>query len=816
MEGLFSRLKNWKSYPQEIITIEWVRQIFIISFLVVLMVATIVNAIIIFLTERSISYFSIGVLIFSFITFILLYKNYYNLASYILLFSMNITVIYRGLSIFSAFMFTFLSLILILSSIFVVKRIFTIFLFMMDISGIIFGLISERFTLGQPVDPDSGVYYANTILDLLPNIFVAFIMSLFLHYMINIIIKQQQQQFKIAKNQEKLRNQGTADLKKISDKLQKVFETANEGFWEVDNDNITIDVNLKICDLLGKTKEELIGKDMFEFLTPEGKEIISYQEKEYRDKGQSSSYELSFILSNSKIINCMINAAPIFDEFGKKRGTFGMISDITYLKDAEKKLKKQIEKLDCLYEISRLLAKPNISIKNLLHDSLPLILRVSHYPEMAFARIFYDEYEYKSEKFRETEMKFSIVDCINKKKLEIDVYYIEENNFSEEEINLVKEIEERIKNEILRKEIEQENSILADIVENSNDAILSINLDGIILSWNMGAEKIFGYTTKEILGKLASFLLPSNLPEELNLIIDRIQNGEHISHFETKRIRKDGKLLDISLNASPIKNLKGEIIGLSAIGRDFTEAFEQQKQYQEQILKSSQFKSDFMASMSHELRTPLNSIMGFSDVLIEKFYGGLNDQQEEYVNNVRSSAVHLLNLINDILDISIIEAGKIELNIEDIQLYEIINQIEITLRPEFEKKNLKFEVIGLNSRQVISADSVRFKEILFNLLSNAVKYTKEGMIKLEVFELEDLWKFNVIDTGIGIKEEHFDLIFKEFKRVQSEFVNSVEGTGLGLSLTKKLVELHGGNIGFTSNWGEGSIFTFIIPKKRRM
>jgi PAS domain S-box-containing protein len=598
--------------------------------------------------------------------------------------------------------------------------------------------------------------------------------------------------------------------------LQKVFDTANEGFWEVDNDNITIDVNPKMCAILGKTKEDLIGKDLFEFLTPEGMETIFLHHKEYRDKGQSSSYEISFKRSNSKIINCIVNAAPIFDEFGKKIGTFGMITDITYLKEAEKNLKKQIEKLDCLYEISRLLAIPNISIKDLLYGSLPLITRASNFPEKAFVRISYDENEYKSEKFRETEMKFSIVEDINEKKLEIDVYYLEENEFSEEEINLIKEIEERIKNEISRRETEQENFFLANMIENSSDAIISLNLNGTIISWNKGAEKIYGYTVNEILGKHISILAPSIQSEKDKIILAKIKNGEQIKHFEIKRLRKDGKLLDISLNLSQIKNSKGEIIGRSAIGRDFTEEFEKQKLYQEQILKSSQFKSDFMASMSHELRTPLNSIIGFSDILIEKYYGELNEQQEGYVNNIRSSGAHLLHLISEILDISKIEAGKMELNIEDIQLQKIINQIEITLRPEYEKKKLKFEVIGLNSKQIIFADSVRFKEILFNLLSNAVKYTKVGTIKLEVIELDNYWKFNVVDTGIGIKEEYFETIFNEFVRVQSAYAAFVEGTGLGLSLTRRLVELHGGNISFTSKFNEGSTFTFTLPKKCRL
>ncbi len=616
----------------------------------------------------------------------------------------------------------------------------------------------------------------------------------------------------IANNHEKLIKQSTSDLKKINKKMQSVFETANEGFWEADNNDITLDVNPKMCELLGKTREELIGKNSLELLTPEEKELVSYQHKEYRDKGLTSSYEISYIISKSKIVNFIVNAAPIFDEFGEKIGNFAMMTDITYLKEAEKKLKNQIEKLDCLFEISRLLAKPKIAISNLLHDSLNLIILASQNPDKTFGSISYDDYKFKSENFRETELKISILDKINDKKLAIDIYYLDENLISEEEINLIKEIEVRIKNEISRLEIEQDNSILANIVENSGDAIYSTNLDGTIISWNLGAEKIYCYTVNEIMGKKFRFLTPPNLYDECNLILDRISNGEHITHFETKHLRKDGKLLDISLNVSPIKNTTGNIIGLSAIARDFSEEFEKQKLYQEQILKSSQFKSEFMASMSHELRTPLNSIIGFSDILIERYYGELNNKQVDYINNVRFSADHLLNLINDILDISKIEAGKIELNIEDIELNEIITRIEITLRPEYEKKNLKFEVIGLNSKQFISADSVRFKEIIFNLLSNAVKYTKEGMIKFEVIELDKFWEFNVIDTGIGIKEEHFDLIFKEFKRIQSAYTSSVEGTGLGLSLSKKLVELHRGNISFTSKWGVGSTFTFTLPK----
>ncbi|MHA1560625.1 MAG: ATP-binding protein [Promethearchaeota archaeon] len=246
--------------------------------------------------------------------------------------------------------------------------------------------------------------------------------------------------------------------------------------------------------------------------------------------------------------------------------------------------------------------------------------------------------------------------------------------------------------------------------------------------------------------------------------------------------------------------------------KDLNEALIQEKLYKEELLKASQFKSEFMASMSHELRTPLNSVIGFTDVILEGISGEINEDQEKYLTNVRTSALHLLDLINDVLDIAKIESGKIDLHIEDVNLSQIINQVNAMLRPTYEKKNLKFEVQKIDQKKVIQVDRLRLKEILYNLLSNAIKYTEKGGVTLEIFENEEDWVFTVIDTGICIKKEDYDLIFKEFKRVKSEYTNSIEGTGLGLPLTKKFIELHGGNISFTSKIGEGTTFIFTIPK----
>ncbi|MHA1744941.1 MAG: sensor histidine kinase, partial [Promethearchaeota archaeon] len=205
----------------------------------------------------------------------------------------------------------------------------------------------------------------------------------------------------------------------------------------------------------------------------------------------------------------------------------------------------------------------------------------------------------------------------------------------------------------------------------------------------------------------------------------------------------------------------------------------------------------------------LNSIIGFTDVILAGVSGEINEGQEKYLTNVKTSAAHLLELIEGILDISKIETGKKELNIESVNLGKIIHQIEIMIRLGYKKKNLQFTVTEIDKDRMIQVDVSIFREILYNLLTNAIKYTEAGGITLEIIETVDEWRFDIIDTGEGIAKKDFPFIFEEFKRTHPE---NIGGTGLGLPLTKKLVELHGGAISFTSALGKGSTFTFTIPK----
>ena len=230
-----------------------------------------------------------------------------------------------------------------------------------------------------------------------------------------------------------------------------------------------------------------------------------------------------------------------------------------------------------------------------------------------------------------------------------------------------------------------------------------------------------------------------------------------------------------------------------------------------EVERATKLKSKFLASMSHELRTPLNAIVGFSDLLAEQTAGELNEKQKRFVNHIKQGSAHLLQLINDILDLSKIEAGQLELRSEQFQISEALPEVLSTIRPLAMAKQITVQHTPAADLSVY-ADRVRFKQILYNLLSNAVKFTpKEGQISIECATNGDFITISVTDTGIGIRAEDQGIIFEEFRQVEGEKGSTQEGTGLGLSITRRLVEQQGGKISLTSEPGKGSRFTFTLP-----
>ena len=233
--------------------------------------------------------------------------------------------------------------------------------------------------------------------------------------------------------------------------------------------------------------------------------------------------------------------------------------------------------------------------------------------------------------------------------------------------------------------------------------------------------------------------------------------------------------------------------------------------------RANKMKSEFMANMSHELRTPLNAIIGFAEVLRDKISGDLNDEQLDFVNDIHGSGLHLLQMINDILDLSKVEAGRMELQYEIFPVHDAIEDVHTILKGLANKKHLELKTTILTEVGDIEADRVKFKQILYNLLSNAIKFTPEnGHINVEAGIMDDMLQVSVSDTGIGMKPDDQEKVFKEFWQADSSFARKYEGTGLGLALTKRIVEMHGGNIRFESEYEKGSIFYFALPLKAQL
>jgi PAS domain S-box-containing protein len=500
---------------------------------------------------------------------------------------------------------------------------------------------------------------------------------------------------------------------------------------------------------------------------------------------------------------------------------------------------------------------------------------------------------------------------------------------------------------------------LAAIVESSDDAIIGKSLDGIITSWNKGAQRIFGYSADEVIGKPITILLPKNLWHEETEILGRLRSGERVDHFETSRVRKDGSTIAISLTISPIRDAAGAITGISKIARDVTELKQllareaasrvemlaerkfrelienapdailqvdsiglivlanrtaeivfgygrdeligmsvdalvpetarsrhpanrekfgaagerrpmgmgldlhavrkdgrefpveislspnrsegginitavirdvtERKRAEQQIhsLEQSytaelearhkeaerlnQLKSEFIASVSHELRTPLHTIIGFAELLGEEGVGSLNEKQRRFVHHIQTDSEHLLGLINDVLDLSRIEAGGLVVRTETLSLQAAITEAVNAIRPQASGKHVVVREDRIPNASVV-ADPLRMRQILYNLLSNGVKFTDPGgEVVVTATVDEDFIEITVADTGIGISLEECGRIFDKFYQVGYTTTGVRQGTGLGLTICKQLVEIQCGRIWVESEPGKGSRFHFTLP-----
>jgi two-component system sensor histidine kinase VicK len=374
----------------------------------------------------------------------------------------------------------------------------------------------------------------------------------------------------------------------------------------------------------------------------------------------------------------------------------------------------------------------------------------------------------------------------------------------------------RSRNITERKRTDSVAAEMAAIVDSSNDAIIGKTLQGVITTWNRGAEHIYGYTAEEAVGKNVSLLLPPKRSDEaIEIIAAMVATNARTDHFETKRVRKDGRIIDVSLTVSPIRDSDGKIIGASSVARDVTEhnimAEALKASELRSVLAVSRAKDEMVSLVSHELRTPLASLLGFTELLYSRDFS--EERRKQYLGVMLREGRRLTDLINDVLHIQRLEAGHQTLNLSPVDLDALIRRAVFAagndpLRP--------IEVQASGQIPLVMVDPDAILQVLANFLTNARNYSPNGgEITIGARLAGDMVEIDIQDHGLGIPAMELPKLFGTFYRVDSGDHLLLKGTGLGLAINRRIAEAHGGHVqAYSDGPGHGSRFQIALPVQK--
>jgi PAS domain S-box-containing protein len=368
-------------------------------------------------------------------------------------------------------------------------------------------------------------------------------------------------------------------------------------------------------------------------------------------------------------------------------------------------------------------------------------------------------------------------------------------------------------------ERERDHALLAAIVASSNDPIVSKTVQGVITSWNAAAERLFGWTAEEAVGRSIMILIPPERHDEESVILERLRKGERIEHFETVRVTKEGRHINVSLTVSPVRDESGRVIGASKIVRDVSERtilLAREQAARERAEEASRLKDEFLATVSHELRAPLNAILGWAQILRS---GTLDDEKVRHaITVVERNARTQAQVIEDLLDVSRIITGKLRLDLQPIMPSRVVASAIESVKPMAEAKGVSLGIELDSDAGPISGDASRLQQIVWNLLSNAIKFTpRGGRVSVKLYRADLNVELEVSDTGLGIEPEFLPHVFDRFRQADATTTRSVGGLGLGLAIVRHLVELHGGSVRAESPGRDlGATFTVRLPVRMRV
>jgi len=640
--------------------------------------------------------------------------------------------------------------------------------------------------------------------------------------------------------------------------MSNLLDNTHEGFWHIDNDLCTIKVNSAMCAILDQNEDEILRKSIFEFVDDENAKVFREQIKK-RQKGETGAYEIALQRPDGTNVFCINNGTPVFDEKGVKTGSIGQWTDITERRNAEFEVRESETRFRSLFDQSPIgisledYSSAKVKIDLLINagikdfhqyftehkDELKEIVESIEILDANAALV--SMFGYKSyEGYLKFENDFGIWENTNWKEYytnELTAFISKTSSYSgnfkafrndgspitlkcttviakgheDDWSKIITSQEDLTEKEAAEQSVRDSQKLLQNAIESIGDAFVLFDADDRLVIANEKYRQYYegirdfivpGVSFEKLLREcVKKEMFPEAVGREKEWIETRMEQ-HRVGDLTVEQRLADGRWLKIVEHTT-------ENGGIAGIRVDVTKL----KNIQEAAEKANLAKSEFLSSMSHELRTPMNAILGFAQMLEFNPHEPLSEIQKGSVDHILKGGNHLLDLINDVLDLAKIEAGKAELSIEDIDLNIIVDECLSLTTGMAEDRGINISVPDIKEKLPrLKADYTRTKQVLLNLISNAVKYNRDNgkvTISSEATDSNSL-RVTVSDTGPGIPKNRQGELFQAFSRLEA--ANSeIEGTGIGLVVSKDLVELMGGTIGFESEDDKGSTFWFELP-----
>jgi PAS domain S-box-containing protein len=588
---------------------------------------------------------------------------------------------------------------------------------------------------------------------------------------------------------------------------RSLIEASVDPLVTISADGKITDVNQATEFVTGIPRQRLIGTDFSDYFTEPGRAREGYQQVFLQ--GLVRDYPLAIRHVTGRITDVLYNASVYKDDKGKVLGVFAAARDVTSRKMAEELQRASSEYARSLIEAS-LDPLVTISAQGKITDVNDASVQATGVPREQLIGTDFSDYFTEPDKARAGYQKVFSEGLVRDYPLAIrhtsgritDVLY--NASVYKDDKGKVLGVFAAARDVTVQKQASQ---YARSLIEASLDPLVTISAQGKITDVNDASVQATGVPRQHLIGRdFSDYFTESDKAREG---YQKVFSEGLVRDYPLAIRHASGRITDVLYNASVYKDDKGKVLGVFAAARDVTE----RKRFERSLQEASRMKSEFLANMSHELRTPLNGIIGFAEFLVDGKPGTVNGKQKEYLGDILNSGRHLLQLINDVLDLAKVEAGKMELNPEHFSLLQAIDEVRAVAKPMAQKKQIQVSMHVAPELDDIVLDQQKFKQVLYNLVSNGIKFTDDGgSVDISATAVGgQRFKLSVRDTGIGIKKEDLQRLFREFEQLESGTSRRYEGTGLGLALTRKLVHLQGGVITVDSAVGKGSTFSVVLP-----